>query len=147
MPYRFSKPALAAVATVWFLSGLAEAATVSYKVSIPMPSSHRFHLEVDVQDSGGPQLDLSMPVWSTGFYSVQDFAGQVSEFKALDGSGQSLEWEKADKNTWRIQTGGASSVKASYVVYARSPAIVRSFVNGRTGHILGSNLFMFLTIY
>ena len=144
MPQRFLKSALAAAAAVCFLSGLAEAATVSYKVSIPLPSSHRFHLEIDVQDADGSQLDLSMPVWSTGFYSIQDFAGQVSEFEALDGSGRSLDWSKADKNTWRIQTGGASSVKASYVVYARSPAIVRSFVNGKTGHILGSNLFMFL---
>ncbi len=35
------------------------------------------------------------------------------------------------------------SVRAKYVVYGRAPSNLQSFVNARTGHILGSSLFVF----
>lgn len=117
---------------------------VEYILSIPQPQTHLFSIEMDIRALEESELDLSMPVWSTGYYLVLDFAGRVVQFEALGHAGEKLKWRKIDKNTWRIQTDGSPSVKAKYVVYGRAPSNLFSFVNSRTGHILGCNLFMFM---
>ena len=117
----------------------ADEPSITYTVSVPAPQTHRFLVEVEINGVSSPSVDLSMPVWSTGAYWVLDFAGNVSELEAVSDTGERLDWKKTDKNTWRIDTQGAESLKVSYLVYARESRIVRSYVNARTGHVLGSS--------
>jgi predicted metalloprotease with PDZ domain len=118
------------------------APVIAYTISIPQPQTHLFHIAIE-----GKTICLSMPVWSTGYYHVDDFAGSVTEFEARTASGQELEWKKSDKNTWAIESGGVESLRIEYKVYARRPFIVHSFVDARAGHILGSSLLMSLDRY
>lgn len=117
---------------------------IEYVIAIPLPHTHLFHVEIKISEITEPKIDLSMPVWSTGYYRVCDFAGQVSQFEVLNEKGEILPWEKIDKNTWRIRTCSSKTIKIKYVVYGRFPKGAESFVNARTGHILGSNLLMFI---
>ncbi len=124
-------------------SASSETPKIEYTLSIPQPQTHLFQIEVDIQGLDEPEIDLSLPVWSTGYYQILDFPGRVMQFKAQGGQGAALKWEKLDKNTWRVQTDGTGSVLAEYMVYGRVPSNLQSFVNARTGHILGSSLFVF----
>ncbi len=122
----------------------ADEPAITYTVSVPAPQTHRFLVQLDIKGIKEPSVNLSMPVWSTGAYWVLDFAGNVSELEVVNDAGERLDWKKIDKNTWRIDTQGAESIKVSYVVYSREARIVRSYVNARAGHILGSSLLMFM---
>ncbi len=121
-----------------------ETPKIEYTLSIPQPQTHLFQIEVEIQGLDDSEIDLSMPVWSTGYYRILDFAGRVFQFEAFGEEGRTLEWAKIDKNSWRVQSNGSRSVKATYSVYARVPSNLHSFVNAGTGHILGSSLFAFI---
>ena len=95
---------------------------ISYTVSMPEPYTHLLHVEMRVRGteraSLPAQLDLVMPVWTPGSYLVREFERHVQDFAANDGGSKSLVWRKTNKNTWRIETGGAREVRAIYRVYA-----------------------------
>ncbi|HYP00074.1 MAG TPA: PDZ domain-containing protein [Pyrinomonadaceae bacterium] len=100
---------------------------ISYTVSMPEPHTHLLQVEMRVRAAGEgrlpAQLDLLMPVWTPGSYLVREYARHVQDFAAAEASGggnnKSLAWRKINKNTWRVETGGAArEVRTSYSVYA-----------------------------
>ena len=60
----------------------------------------------------GPVL-LSMPSWTPGAYEITNFARWVRNFSAL-GDGRELQWDKADHDTWRVHSNGATAVSVSF---------------------------------
>ena len=58
-----------------------------------------------------------MPIWSPGYYRVEDYAAKVEELKARTPDGTALETEKTQKNRWRIRTGWAPAVVLSYRIF------------------------------
>jgi predicted metalloprotease with PDZ domain len=92
--------------------------SITYTLSMPQPQDHLFHVEVRVSNVSGSSLDLHMPAWRTGRYVILDFSGGVQEFSACDEKKNPLPVSKTDKDTWRIEKGKATTVIASYKVYA-----------------------------
>ena len=115
---------------------------IQYEVSIPQPQTHMFEVRMEVGGMGRSEVDLSMPVWTPGSYLVREYERHVVRFASEDGAGDPLAWRKVDKNTWRVQTGGAASVVAKYEVYGREPGIRWSFVYDEGGHVIGPSLLM-----
>ncbi len=62
-----------------------------------------------------------MPAWMPGFYRILDYEKNVSNFRASDGQGRALPWEKATRNTWRVATGSAPAVVLDYDVFGDDP--------------------------
>src|ERR1051325_6890699 len=79
---------------------------ISFTVAMPLP--HLFEVDVAVKrTTNGPQEErLVMPVWTPGSYLVREFARHVQDFAAT-AAGQPLQWEKINKDTWRVVTNGA----------------------------------------
>jgi predicted metalloprotease with PDZ domain len=102
---------------------------ISYTVSMPRPYTHMLEVEMRVQRAGSGSMDLLMPVWTPGSYLVREFERHVQDFAAKDGSGHQLAWNKVNKNTWRIQTGGARDVNVSYSVYANELSVRTNELN------------------
>lgn len=99
--------------------GVQSAPEISYTVSMPKPYTHL--LEVEMRMERGPlpsQTDLIMPVWTPGSYLVREFERNVQDFDAKDAAGRALRWSKTNKNTWRVETGGARELIVTYRVYA-----------------------------
>ena len=98
---------------------------ISFTVSMPRPHTHMLDVEMRVrQRAGAPaQTDLVMPVWTPGSYLVREFARNVQDFAAVDANNRPLQWGKINKNTWRVQTGGAREVRATYRVYANEVSV------------------------
>ena len=59
---------------ILFLSGLfisqAQALKIAYKISIPNPADHYFHIQIDLRGVNQEFLDLQMPAWSPDRKSV-----------------------------------------------------------------------------
>ena len=69
-------------------------------------------------DGAGPVL-LSLPAWTPGAYEISNFARWVSAFEPT-ADGKVLDWDKADHDTWRIETGAAKNVVVDFDVAADS---------------------------
>jgi len=90
-----------------------------YKVSMPDPASHFFHVTVKLNNISASQknVELKMPAWRSGRYLLFDFAGGVQEFTAENEKGKSLKWKKTDKATWQIERSG-NNITVKYKVFA-----------------------------
>jgi len=139
----------------WFLLagysaafGQATAAPVDIAFTIGMsrPHTHLFEIDIRVKHSSNApaQAALIMPVWTPGSYLVREFERNVQDFAARDASGQPLKWEKINKNTWRVNTNGASEWHATYRVYANELSVRTSELNSTHGFWNNANLLMYL---
>src|SRR5512146_2656021 len=79
---------------------------IRYRVSMPEPQGHLFHVELTV-DRPGEAVTLAMPVWTPGSYLVREFARHVEGVVARDGRGSPRAVERLDKHRFRVAAGGA----------------------------------------
>ncbi len=119
---------------------------ISFTVAMPRPHTHLFEVQVAVKrSSDGPQEEsLLMPVWTPGSYLVREFARHVQDFAATTGSGQPLKWEKINKNTWRVVTGGSRDWQATYRVYANELSVRTSELNSSHAFWNNANILMYI---
>lgn len=135
-----------------FVLGLAVAAgpvlakptapALSFTVSMERPTSHYYHVVFRADGLGGEAQDLKMPVWTPGYYQIMDYAKAVKDFGVTDGTGRPLAFEKTAKNTWHVRTGRASSLVASYDVYAFTRFVADSYLGDDGGFITPAGVFM-----
>src|SRR5512137_1490209 len=85
----------------------APAASLSLTVTMERPSSHYYHVVFRADGLKGEAHEFKMPAWTPGYYRIMDYARNVKDFRAEDGAGVPLTWEKTAKNTWRVRTGRA----------------------------------------
>src|SRR5215210_509390 len=110
---------------------------ISFTVSMSKPHTHLLEVEMRLRAARLPaQLDLIMPVWAPGSYLIREFERHVQDFAVTDaaGGGRALRWQKTNKNTWRVETGGAKEVRVQYRVYANDLSVRTNDLNDRHGH-------------
>jgi len=110
-----------------------------YRVSMPEPHSHLFHVEADLDDPGAEPV-LALPVWTPGSYLVREFARHLEGFSAQDQDGKALPWERLDKHRFRVRAGGARSATVRYRAYANDLTVRTSHLDGTHGYFNGANL-------
>jgi predicted metalloprotease with PDZ domain len=127
-------------------SGLAQgpAATPSLSLTVSMerPTTHYYHVVLRAEGLSGETLDFKLPVWTPGYYQIMDYAKNVKDFRAEDGAGRPLAWDKTAKNTWRVLKGRAATVVASYDVYAFTRFVADSYLADDGGFITPTGVFM-----
>ncbi len=113
-----------------------------YRVSLPEPHSHLFHVEMDV-DRPGEEAVLAMPVWTPGSYLVREFARHLEGIEAEDGSGRRLPLARLDKHRFRVRTGAAERLRVRYRVYANELTVRTNHLDGQHGYFNGAALFLY----
>lgn len=109
----FRRVKVSLCASAFFLACCANA-IIRYEVA-PAPESNLLHVRITVA-ALGESLELQIPNWAPGSYRLVDNYRNVQSFTAKGANGTSLATEKPDNNTWRVRTGGQSSVVVSYSV-------------------------------
>ena len=117
---------------------------LSITVSMDRPTAHYYHVVFRADGLRGETQEFKMPAWTPGYYRIMDYARNVKDFRAEDGAGRPLPWEKTAKNAWRVRTGGAPSVVASYDVYAFTRFVADSYLADDGGFITPAGVFMHL---
>jgi predicted metalloprotease with PDZ domain len=139
-------------AAAWLLAlplvaaGQTQPVEISFTVAMPRPHTHLFEVDIAIKrTTNGPQEDrLVMPVWTPGSYLVREFARNVQDFVATNAAGQPLQWEKTNKNTWRVVTNGAREWHATYRVYANELSVRTSELNSSHAFWNNANILMYL---
>lgn len=121
---------------------------IAFTVSMLKPHTHMLEVEVRVKRPAAAQPPaeefLVMPVWTPGSYMIREFARHVQDFAAKDSSGRALQWEKTNKNMWRVATGGAREWSASYRVYANELTVRTNQLNSDHAFWNNAALLMYL---
>ncbi len=97
----------------------ANGVSIEYEITIDDPSSHLYTVEMDIRGVRDQTLQLAMPAWAPGDHRIRDFARNVQNFRVQTRSGErTLNWQKADKQTWEIVKGLDEDVEVTYDVYS-----------------------------
>ncbi len=113
-----------------------------YRVSMPEPHSHLFHVELRLEGAGD-EVVLAMPLWTPGSYFVRDYARHLEGLTVHDGSGRALPWARLDKHRFRVEAGGAGELVARYRVYANELTVRTSHLDGTHGFFNGAALLLY----
>jgi predicted metalloprotease with PDZ domain len=118
-------------------------AGLTYRLRMPEPHTHFFHVEVEAGGVSGA-AELVMPSWTPGSYLIREFPRNVVAFMAFDGAGRPLAVEKTDKNSWRVEAPGDGTLRARYVVYADELSVRTSHLDAGHAHVNGASVFAFV---
>jgi len=114
--------------------------TVRYEVSV---AQGLFHVSAEFPAAGKDTLYVSLPAWSPGNYEIQNYARYVHGFGARNPSGAALHWDRGDKDTWRVVTGGADRVTVDFDYSNDKIDLSLARTSQDFAEFLGTNLFMF----
>jgi predicted metalloprotease with PDZ domain len=113
-----------------------------YRLSLPEPHTHLFHVEATVERPGG-DVELVLPVWTPGSYLVREFARHLEGVSAEDGEGRRLPVERLDKHRFLVRAGGAARAVLSYRVYANELTVRTCHLDGTHGFLNGAAVFAY----
>lgn len=116
---------------------------ISYRVSMDDAVNHNFRVTMTLDGVSDDTLLLKMPVWTPGYYWIQNYPKNLSRLEVRDISGRECHFLKTAKNEWEVVTGGAGSLKASWVVYANSHSVADAFIDTTHAFIVPAALFLY----
>ena len=120
-----------------------QAQGISYRVRVG-GADRTFHVHAEFPNAAGRDtLLLALPAWSPGSYEIMDYARYVHTFSATAPDGRALEWNKADKETWRILARGASRVAVDFETDPDSVALELSRIEPGFAWFNGTNVFLY----
>ncbi len=127
---------------VWFAGAVAcAAANLAFTVSMPQPANHLFHVTLRADGLNGEIHDFKMPQWSPGYYGIGNYARNVLNFHAEDGSGRALPWEMVTRNTWRV-VADAATVVLTYDVFGNTTFPANSYLGEDRAFLSPAGLFV-----
>jgi predicted metalloprotease with PDZ domain len=89
---------------------------IEFTLSFNDPASNIVHVTLNYQGARNNETIFKMPVWTTGYYQLMNFADHVSQFKITDFDGNPINWKKENSNTWKVFNQQAQSFKITYDV-------------------------------
>lgn len=117
---------------------------ITYIVRWPAPDKHIAEVEASYPTDGRASIELMMPIWTPGFYRVENYAGQLRDLSARTPDRQALQVEQPKKNRWTIQTGGARRVVVSYKLKCESRSVTTNWVSDDMAVLNGASTFLTL---
>src|SRR5690349_22016484 len=91
---------------------------IDYTVQLSDPATQEFHITTSIKGINEPRLDLSLPTWTPGWYTVENYFKNVLRFKITDSKGNRVEPQMIRKQTWRVETRGLDSLKVEFDYHA-----------------------------
>lgn len=116
---------------------------MAFTVSMPRPESHVFHVSFRCEGLKAEIQDFLMPAWMPGFYRIMDYEKNVSNFRAADGAGHPLAWEKVTQNTWRVVTANSPAIVLDYDVFGNVSFVAQNYLDRERAFIAPPGLFIY----
>ena len=117
---------------------------INYSISFARPFTHYCEVEISLNNINNDSLIFSMPVWTPGSYMIREYAKNVDKVTAEGSGGKSLSIEKINKNSWRVDSAGQSSICFRYRVYCNEHTVRTSEINSDHAFLSNAGIFMFV---
>jgi predicted metalloprotease with PDZ domain len=115
---------------------------VEYTVKVADIPGQLFHVTTDIRNINQPALELSLPVWSPGWYVIENYAKNVVRFRVTEPGGRELRPAQVRKQTWRIDTKGISRVTVEFDYLANVLSANQARVATDYAFFTGTQLFL-----
>jgi predicted metalloprotease with PDZ domain len=116
---------------------------LDYTISISDAAKHLFHLKIQASNVSTGTLEISLPSWTPGWYTIRPYAANVIRLHAHANS-KRLTLRAVDKQTWRIETQGNRSLTIEYDYFADNLNVNGADLTEKRGYFLGTNLFFYV---
>src|SRR5262247_205416 len=90
---------------------------LDYTVGITDAAKHLFHIKIQASNLSDSNLDISLPSWTPGWYTIRPYAANIIKLEA-HGNDRRLSMHAIDKQTWRIITAGNRNLTIDYDYFA-----------------------------
>lgn len=87
---------------------------IQYTISCPNPASQFLSIQLVVENSDQPELELQLPAWRAGRYQLANYAQNIRFLKAWDKKQNPLPLQKITKDRWKIAGQGQITVTYEY---------------------------------
>ena len=117
-------------------------ATVHYKLT-PQPAAKSILVSVTLDNPKASEV-FRIPGWCPGYYQMAGYGQKIYDVKATDVSGQLLNLQKLDGNSWKVQGPSSGKETFSYRVLGDDAGLGffgvkvqddKAFVNGAAGFV------------
>ncbi len=88
--------------------------SIDYTVSLSDVAKQEFHITTDIKNINQPQLDLALPTWAPGWYTVENYYKNALRFRVTDASGKVLPFRMSRKQTFNVDTRGIKQIRVDY---------------------------------
>ncbi len=114
---------------------------VSYRLSCSAPHTHLVEVEAHFPPGPAP-LEVCLPAWTPGSYLLREYVKHVQGLEVVDLAGKPVAFQRLDKSTLRIDSGG-KPVRLRYQVYANELTVRTSHLDHTHAALNGATLFYF----
>ncbi|HQR07815.1 MAG TPA: hypothetical protein PLN21_13390 [Gemmatales bacterium] len=105
-----------------------EPESISYVIRFPDLANHKAEITATIPTGKQDSLELMMPIWSPGFYRIENYANRVESLSASLPDGTKLKVEQPRKNRWKIETTGEPSVIVTYRLTCQTRFVTQNWV-------------------
>ncbi len=115
---------------------------IDYKVALTNPNSRLFHITTDIKNINQDKLDLSLPTWAPGWYTVENYGKNVLRFTITDQNGKRMPFTMSKKQTWNVITKGVKQIRIEYDYVATILALNQAKIADDYAFFTGVELFL-----
>lgn len=113
-----------------------------YLVEIRDTATHTFHVRATFMNVPKPYLDVALPSWTPGAYSIQNYARNVRRFTVTAASGATRYAARVGLQRWRIDTRGTDHVTIEFDYVANVLASNEAKITSDFAFFTGTQLFL-----
>ena len=115
---------------------------IDYMVEVADVDAHLFHVTADIKNIAQPQLDLSLPTWTPGWYVIENYAKNMLRFQISDARGMRMPHHMIRKQTWRVNTRGIAHIRVEFDYRATVLALNQAKITEDFAFFTGIQLFL-----
>jgi predicted metalloprotease with PDZ domain len=123
-------------------AGQSNQVSVGYTVEVADTERQLFHVTTEVKNIRQSQLNLSLPVWTPGWYTIENYAKNILRFQITDAKGTRLPHRMIRKQTWQVDTKGIDSIKIEFDYRATLLALNQARIAKDFAFFTGTQLFL-----
>jgi predicted metalloprotease with PDZ domain len=122
--------------------GQDNALRVDYTVEVQNIDASLFHVTANVKNIKQPRLELSLPTWTPGWYTIENYGKNILRFKITDAKGATLPHMMPRKQTWTVDTKGLDQLKVEFDYRADVLALNQAKISKDFAFFTGTELFL-----
>jgi predicted metalloprotease with PDZ domain len=116
--------------------------SMHFTVAMNNPADQAYQVTLQCDGIKKDWIDFKIPVWMPGYYQLLDYADNINTFTARDTNGQTIRWENAAANIWRVYSNNLRALTISYTVKATRNFVATNYLDAEHGFIAPTGLFM-----
>jgi predicted metalloprotease with PDZ domain len=115
---------------------------IDYTVEVQDPDAGLFHVTADIRNIRQPSLELSLPTWTPGWYTIENYFKNVLRFTIKDPQGKRLGHTMTRKQTWRVETAGRNQIIVEFDYRADTLGLNQAKITKDFAFFTGTQLFL-----